>query len=207
MTANPPEKPASQRGVMARIRGFSLVELLVSAAIATTGMYASLSMCMSALQGNTEMRDSAIALTQAEHVLATMQGEAWLWQDKMDTLPRFFRHMPTPFAVGQSTGWKTLRSNPFAPDKRVGDMGDDAHIYDQGLLYALPSADRPRYCTQWRMTWVTADLIRAEVRVGWSRPHVPADKYKACPNAMFDDIGNVLSVAIPAMVMRNVYAQ
>ncbi len=171
-------------------------------------MYASLSLCLSALKGNTEMRDSAIALTYAEHLLSTIQGESVMWQTKTDSVPgRFLRHLPVPAATGQSTGWKVLQMNPFATDKRVGDMGDDSHLYDAGMLFALPSEQRPRYCTQYRLTWVTPDLFRAEVRVGWSRPHVPVDKYRACPTAMFDDIGNVVSVSMPAMVMKNVYAQ
>lgn len=192
-----------------KVRGFSLVELLVAAAIATIGMYASLTLCMSALQGNTEMRDAQIGLTQAEHLLATIQGEAVMWQDRIDKMPvsRFLRHLPQPFAGGQSSGWIVARTLPFAADKRVGDMGDDGHTYDAGLLNSLPSGNRARYCTQFKLTWVTADLVRAEVRVGWARPHVPADKYKSCLDAMYDDVGNVVTVSMPAMIMRNVYAQ
>ena len=190
-------------------RGFSLIELLVSAAIATMGMYASLSLCMSALKGNTETRDLQIAGLYAEHALNTIQGEALMWQTLPSAMPlsRFLRHLPEPPTASQSTGWMTLQINPFATDRRMGDMGDDAHTYDAGMLFSLPSEQRPRYCGQFRLTWVTNDLVRAEVRVGWARPHVPVDKYKACPSGMFDDIGNVVSVTMPAMVQKNVYAQ
>ena len=198
-----------RRGSVGQSHGFSLIELLLAAVIATSGMYASLSLCMTALRGNTEMRDLSIAMLYSEHVLNTIQSEAVTWQ----TLPsamvrsRFLRNLPEPPAPGQTTGWMTLRVDPFATDRRMGDMGDDAHTYDQGLLFSLPSEMRPCYCGQFRLTWVTSDLVRAEVRVAFSRPHVPVDKYIGCPDAMFDDIGNVLSVNLPGMVMKNVYAQ
>ena len=76
--------PGSSRKLLGgSSQGFSLIELLISAAIATTGMYASLSLCMTALKGNTEMRDQSIAMVYAEHVLNTVQGEGVMWQ----TLP------------------------------------------------------------------------------------------------------------------------
>ena len=62
-------------------RGFSMVELLVGAAVALIGLYASLNMAIYALHANQERRDAIAAEQYAEHVLSTIQAEAVFWTD------------------------------------------------------------------------------------------------------------------------------
>lgn len=196
-----PERPTPARAQ----RGYSLIELLIASAIATAGLYASLSLCMSALRGNTELRDANVGMYLAEHTLATVQAEAavlWTSNPPANNSMRYLKHLGS-YAKGTSTNWKLGHWNPFEPDKRVGNLGNDSFVWDKGALVEIPAQDAARYCIHWRLTWVNPDLARAEVRVSWTRPNVPVDQYKACPVTMVDDVGNVLSVTLPALVMRN----
>ena len=103
--------------------------------------------------------------------------------------------------------WTAAKSQGFNTDKRIGAMGADSVHYDDGILQEIPVDRGTRYCAWWRLIWVTPELIRAEARVAWTRPQVAVDKYKQCPIDMAYDVGNVGSVTLPAMVMKNVYVQ
>ncbi len=188
-------------------RGYTLLELLVAASIAIIGLYASLALCVSSVRGNTEARNSTVASFLAEHVLATIQGEAVMWHRNPPDLsqaPRYLRHLGSP-SPGQGTEWKIGHWNPYDKDKRVGDMGGDNIRYDPGVLLEIPFYKAPRYCIHWRIAWVNPDLVRAEVRVSWPRPGAERDKYSSCPVSMVHDVGSVGSVTLPALVMRNVH--
>ncbi len=189
--------------------GYSIIELMIAAAIATSGLYASLALCMSALEGNTRARDAAMAQNLAEHVVATIQGEAaihWLANPPPNpNLTRFIKHViqtGNP-AVNDTSGWRLLPGRAMYADKRTGNLGGDNLFYDLGAILEMPAEHAARYCAHWRLTVLNPDLLRAEVRIAWAHRGVPVDKYKACPSTMADDIGNVGSVTLPAMIMRN----
>jgi type II secretory pathway pseudopilin PulG len=187
-------------------QGYTLVELLIAATIAATAMFASLNMATYALRGNTELRDSGVALGLAQHLLATIQAEGSMWvtdHPADSQTPLYLRQLPAPPTVGQGTGWLVARVNPYDTDKRVGDLGDDSVVFDVGVQQELPSGQRPRFCVHYRMFWVGTGLARAEVRVSWARPHVGADTFKACPIAMIDDVASASGVALTGTVMRN----
>ncbi len=202
--------PPAEAGTRARSKlGYSIIELIIAAAIATSGLYASLALCMSALEGNSKARDSAMAQNLAEHVIATIQGEAaffWLSNPpEKANQTRFIKHViqtANP-VVGDSSGWRLVPGRELHADKRTGDLGGDTTHYDLGMILELRPEHAPRYCAHWRLTVLNPSLLRAEVRVAWPNRGVPSDKYKACPSTMAEDIGNVGSVTLPAMVMRN----
>ncbi len=196
-------------GVRRSKRGYSLIELLIASAIATSGLYASLALCMSALQGNNEARDTAMAQNLAEHAIATIQAEAaifWLTNPPPEAnKTRFIQHViqtANP-VIGDTSGWRQWPGRELHTDKRIGDLGHDTTHYDFGAVLEIPSDHAPRYCAHYRLTVLNPNLLRAEVRVAWPRHGTHVDKYKACPATMSEDIGNVGSVTLPAMVMRN----
>lgn len=189
--------------------GYSIIELMIASAIATSGLYASLALCTSALKGNSEARDASQAMMLAEHIVATIQGEAafyWLGNPPPQSgKTRYIQHAiktDSPLA-GDTSGWRLLPGRDLYSDKRVGNLGGDSTHYDLGAMLEFPPGDAARYCAHWQLTVLNPNLMRAEVRVAWSHLGVPADKYKACPFDMADDVGNVGSVTLPAMVMRN----
>lgn len=195
-------------GLPTQTRGFTLVELLVGAAIAVIGLFASLTLAITALRGNSERRDSLLAGQLAEHLLATIQAEGarWTGDAAPGTVLPYLSKLPTPPTPGTATAWLSAPTDPFGADKRVGPLGADT-LYDQGALLEMPASRGPRFCAHYRLIWVSADLARAEVRVTWPRPQAPIDKYSSCPVTMIDDVGMVGSVTLPALVMRNVYVQ
>ena len=188
-------------------RGFTLVELLIGASVALVGLFASLNMMGSAVRGNNERRDALMAQQLAQHLLATIRAESTMWidDDIAKRAPRYIGHLPMPATAGEATPWMTELGQDLANDKRVS-FGANG-VYDPGMILESPQDRGTRYCAHWRLTWITPELIRAEVRVSWQRPHVPVEKYIACPSEMSNDIGNVGSITLPAMVSKNVYVQ
>lgn len=196
-----------------RTAGFTLVELMISGSIAVVGLYATMAMALTALRGNTEQRTAVDAQQYAQHLLATVQVEAWTWTEAVPA-PKmiYLRHLPPgPDQPGGSanatTGWSRVDSSGFGNDSRIGRMGADDQFFDKGILLEMPMDGGVRYCAHYRLTWVTADLVRAEVRVSWPRPHVDTDKYIDCPIEMAEDVNNVGSVTLPTLVMRNASVQ
>ncbi len=194
-------------------RGFTMVELLVGASVALIGLYASLNMAMYALHANQERRDAISAEQYAEHLLSTIQAEAVFWTDVNPPQVGWYLYRLPGFAQGATTGWQIAPGMEQSEDKRVGRMGAD-WIYDGGIRFAFYGASGElvvptgtTYCAFWRLTWVTDSLVRAEAKVAWQRSALNVDKYKDCPVTMTDDVGNVGTMTLPAMVMKNVYVQ
>ena len=104
-------------------RGFSMVELLVGAAVALIGLYASLNMAIYALHANQERRDAIAAEQYAEHVLSTIQAEAVFWTDVLPPQVGWYLFRLPAFAQGATTGWQLVPGVDQADDKRVGRMG------------------------------------------------------------------------------------
>ncbi len=192
-----------------RARGFTLVELLVAATIAIVGLYASIAMSVTALRGNTEARDSTWGTYYAEHLLGTVQAESVLWIDdtSLPSIGHYINRLPMPPVPGQGTGWLPATFNKNNPDKRTGPMGNDATLWDPGILKEMPSELATRYCAHVRLFWVSQDMARAEVRVAWPRRSAPIAKYLTCPATMALNLAEVGSVTLPAMVMKNVYVR
>ncbi len=189
---------------------FTLVEVLIGGVVAMIGLFATLNLAVRATSGNSERRDAQIAGQLAEHVLATMQAEAVMWTDVAPAgISRYINKISTPATVGAGTPWLNGPAAPLSSDRRVGQLGAD-QTYDQGALQEVPNDRGQRFCVHYRLTWVSADVMRAEVRVSWARGGAPVDAYKQCPISMITnpgDVGLVGSVTLPALVMRNVYAQ
>lgn len=195
---------AARPRAMRRRGGFTLVEVMVAGAVGIIGLYATLNLAIMALKGNSDRRDLQTAGQLAEHVLSTIQAEATMWtgDGNPNLILPYLGKLPSPPTAGTTTGWLNGPNLPQATDKRVGAMGGDIK-YDQGVLQEIPSDRGTRYCVHFRLTWLSTELVRAEVKVSWPRPVVPLEKYANCPAGMVDNIAEVNSVALPALVQRN----
>lgn len=188
-------------------RGFTLVEVLIGGAVAMVGLFATLNLAVKATSGNSERRDAQIAGQLAEHVLATLQSEAVMWKDDAPPpIANYLNKLPMPASPGTGTAWLNGPGAPLQSDKRVGSLGADQK-YDQGALQEVPNDRGQRYCVHYRLTWISGDVVRAEVRASWVRSSAVQANYTTCPATMANDVGYVGSVTLPALVMRNVYAQ
>lgn len=194
--------------VARRTHGFSLVEVLAAGAVGMIGLFATMSLSVYALRGNSERRDAQLGGQLAEHVLATIQSEATMWtgDGTPNSVLMYLSQLPTPPAPGTGTAWLHAPTSTFTSDKRVGPLGGDIK-YDQGALLEIPADRGTRYCVHYRLTWLSNDMVRAEVRVAWPRPKANADNYKACPADMLYDVGNIGSVSLPALLSRNANVQ
>ena len=195
-----------------RERGFSMVELLIASSVALIGLFASLNMAIYALHANQERRDAIAAEQYAEHVLSTIQAEGLFWTDlNPPGVGWYLFRLPSLVTAGvlpspSTTGWQLVPGTEQSDDKRVGRMGAD-WIYDRGVRSEILSERGVQYCGFWRLTWVTDSLIRADVKIAWQRQALAVDKYKDCPVTMANDVGNVGTITMPAMVMKNSYVQ
>lgn len=189
-------------------RGFSLVEVLAAGAIGMIGLFATLATALYATHGTGERRDAQVGAQLAEHVLATIQGEATMWTGDGNPVAilEYLGNLPSPPSPGQGTAWLPGPTPAFAVDKRVGPLGADVR-YDQGALLEIPNDRGTRYCIHYKLTWVSNDMVRADVRVSWPRPSAPLQVYAGCPTDMLFDVANVGSVSLPGLVMRNVNVQ
>ncbi len=184
-------------------RGYTLIELMVAASVATISLYASLNMAAFSMRGNTDLRDSQAALRLAEHVVSTIQAEGWLWTtDEVLNQTLFLRVAVLPPTIGQTSGWQSGNQEQFNKDRRVGALGN-SQIWDAGALQEIPSDLGARYCLHYRLIWVADDMLRAEVRVVWPREHLPADELMSCPNSRIDDVASVHTVSLTGVVRRN----
>ena len=162
-------------------RGFTLIELLIGASVAAIGLYATMMLAIAALRGNTERRDSIAAEQLAQHLLATIQTDGVMWFDPMP-MGKYLARIQGPPGSGPSTGWLMPLDAKMATDKRVGGVGWDK-TYDGGMMVEMPQDRGTQFCTHYRLSWVTADLIRAEVRVSWPRRTLLPEKYADCPRS------------------------
>lgn len=182
-----------------------MLELLLASGVAVIGMYASLMLTVSSVQGTTEATETAKAMMLAEHILETVRVDAVLWQDAQpDVLQmRYLNQMPWPNTPGSTTGWLPQPANPFAISPQAGQMGGDDITYDNGVLVELRKHVGTRYCVHWRGTWVDTQSVRIDVRVSWPKQHTDRTTHETCPAGMWLDVGLVGSVSLPATVMRN----
>jgi len=192
-------------------RGFTMVEILIASVIAISASLAVLTLQTASINGTSNSRDMSLALNLAEHLLSSIQAEAILWTDTRPTgsMPTYLKNLPEPFIVDTSSGWMSAWPQ-MAEEQRTGSMGGDDQTSaspDLGVLQEIPKTRGARFCSQYRLTWLRADLVRAEARVMWAYRGADVDKYKECPIAMAGDVGRVGTVTLPTTVMKNVFVR
>lgn len=194
-----------------RAGGYTVLELLIAAVIATTGLFASLNMTTTVTNGTTNMRDISDGQTLAEHLLASMQSQGLVWVDNQPHAVAV-ELGKVPQTTGETSQWQVLNSNPFSNDKRIGRLGNNI-IWDNGLLLRTVDGStaykRARYCAHYRVTRVGDDLARVEVRVTWARSHIDPESIKTCPVTMVGDAQATVryhTVSVAGTIMRNIHA-
>lgn len=194
-------------------RGYTMIELLVAAAIATTGLFATLNMTTSVTRGNTDLRLASEAQLLAEHLVATVQSQGLLW---VDTVPygaaEELKRVPT--SAGASTDWLMYNhaNNGFSKNNRVGRLGNDG-IWDNGaqlmVIDGLSGWGEKPFCAHYRMTRVSDDLARIEVRVSWARRATGVDAIAKCDVSIATDPDadkKYGSVSLAGTILRNLNA-
>lgn len=190
-----------------------MVELLVAATIATTGLFATLNMTTSVTRGNTDLRMSSEAQIFAEHLVASAQSQGMLWVDDVPYgAAEELKRVPTN--VGESSAWQMYNhaNQGFSKNNRVGRLGNDT-IWDNGAQLLLIDGQsgwgEKHFCGHYRMTRVSHDLARIEVRVTWARASTGYDAIAKCKVSIVTDVDadkKYGSVTLAATIMRNLNA-
>ncbi len=194
------------------VRGFSLIEVLITAFVTSVGLLALVSLQVGTLRGISHARSMADGLNLAEHFIETLKSESYRWTGPSQTmlsLPGVFPHLSqvgtaTP---GGTSGWLTGYEQP-GTDQRVGSMGNNPAA-DAGLRSEFPDDRGRQFCLHYRLTWIVPEyLLRADVRVSWLTANSAVEVYRECPvstPAMWEDLANVSNITLSGTVMRNIF--
>jgi len=195
-------------------QGFTLAELLVVVTITTIGFVAIMNLQLGTIRGVGSARGMQNALGIAEHVAMAMRQEAMEWTPASPALSSittftFLKNAPDTTDAGSGSTWLIGYQDSAAPaaDARISPGGASATL-DAGIRGDLGTDIDRSFCVHYRLTWLVPNmLLRADIRVSWTRPTADASAYEACPINMVDRIDEVQSVSLPVTILRNVFVR
>ena len=148
-----------------RGRGYTAIEVLIAMTIMAIGAAAVISMQRVSVQGNFDARETDMANTIARTWVERLQHDATLWTQpgpSNQTGNNLARALVISDAIGHPNNWRQ-------PTQYYASDGLSCAFDILGRDVA--SDGNAVFCASVRMNWLTAaqDLIRADVRVLWSR--------------------------------------
>ena len=209
------------------VRGFSLVELMITVSISTMGFVALLTLQTSTLRGMANTRHLIQATSLAENFLEQLRLEFMGWTDNVgqgltnDTNFPHLAGLPTDAAavagamsqsdgIDGAPGWVNADKDG-GEDRRVSVVGD-AHPFgfNTGLRAAMlsPGAEdiEQPYCMRYRLTWlIPKRAIRAEVEVAWPLENANMDTFLGCDQMASTNLGEMRSVTLMSTLSVNVF--
>lgn len=194
--------------------GFTLAELLVVVTLSTIGFVAIMNLQLGTTRGVGSARGMQNALGIAEHVAMAMRQEAIEWTPASPALSSittftFLKNAPDTTDAGSASPWLIgyQETSAPAPDARISPGGASPTL-DAGIRGDLGTDIDRNYCVHYRLTWLVPNvLLRADIRVSWTRPTADSENYKACPVNMIDRLDEVQSVSLPVTILRNVFVR
>lgn len=207
------QTPALRRGAPTPL-GFTLAELLVVVTLSTIGFVAIMNLQLGTIRGVGSARGMQNALGIAEHVAMAMRQEAIEWTPASPALSSmttftFLKNAPDTTDAGSAGPWLIGYQDTTAPatDARISPGGASPTL-DAGIRGDLGTDIDRNYCVHYRLTWLVPNmLLRADIRVSWTRPTADSANYQACPVNMIDRIDEVQSVSLPVTILRNVFVR
>ena len=148
-------------------RGYTIMEVMMSMSVLAIGAAGVITMQKATVYGNTHARNLATANAVAATWAERLRADGALWTNPADA--------PSTLA---NTRWlkeaEVTTGDWFSPTA-IDDVGSPAADVLGADLYSPGDADpeAQAFCTQMRLTQVYPTLIRAEIRVFWSRASVP----------------------------------
>jgi prepilin-type N-terminal cleavage/methylation domain-containing protein len=193
-------------------KGYTLIELLVVVSVTTFGLIALLQLQIGTLHSAAATRDMQIAINLAEHAAQSMRLEALQWSSNSQPISNtnfhFLKNAPVIMVEGQSSEWlNAYKPTGGTQDWRVGPVGNNAD-YDEGILTEIPETSNQNFCVHYRLTWLVPDLLlRADIRVTWSKNKAQHLKYMTCPVEMESVLSDNNSITFPASIMKNIFVK
>jgi|SRR5690554_2420415 len=154
-------RATKKSATLSRRQGFTLIEIMVSLAIAGTALVAIFSMQESVARGNALSREMSTATAATRIWVERLKRDTLLWTGvtpnghylKPENINAGWRYLAAPEPI-QTTGGGTLIEAPA-----FDWMGNET-----------TQADEQHFCTIFRLSWVRmGETLRADVITWWNR--------------------------------------
>jgi len=157
--------------------GYTLVEVLVAARVATIGLAALLNLQVASLEGMSNARAVTMATNLSEHFIEMVRART-LACPVPDGSPNCQFRPAIDVATGPWTVWGNASDNRVGPVHLDFDQDGD---YDFGIATEFDPNVQRQYCVHWRTGWVIPNvLLRVDVRVLWPRPDTDLTTFRTC---------------------------
>ena len=210
-----------------RVRGFSLLELMITVSIATMGFVALLTLQTSTMRGMQNTRHLIQATSLGENFIEQLRLEFMGWTDNPgedltnDTNFPHLAGLPTDAAatagatsitsgIKNAPGWVNADTDGGS-DRRVSVVGDPHPFgFNHGIRSAMitPGSEdiEQPYCMRYRLTWlIPGRAIRAEVEVAWPLENANIERFLACEDLAASNLGELRSVTLMSTLAINVF--
>lgn len=137
-----------------RLRGFSLVEILVAVVVSSVGFAAVFALQIRTMQGNVSAREQAAAMVLAESAMESLRTESYRW--RTPTLPAGVLAAPLQ-------AWHTLST--------LGPVDHGGLPLTSGVAPGS-ELNRQRFCVHYWMERLAGDfqnVLNVRIRVVWPR--------------------------------------
>ena len=163
-------------------RGYTIVEVMVTVAVATLGFIAIIDLQSSSLRGLTNARNTTIAIHQAEHFIEMVRAETLQCLPSTSALDPECAYLPVEGGAAGFRVYGTTGDNALSP---AGISPDD---YDAGIVNEFPTNFQRQLCVQYRSTWVIPNrVMRLDTRVLWPYEDTNMANYFTCTPSLVPD--------------------
>ena len=157
--------------------GYTIVEVMVTVAVATLGFIAIVDLQSSSLRGLANARNTTVAIHQAEHFIEMVRAETLQCSPALGTPDCDFLPNDT---VGDA--FRTYGTNA---DNALSPAGISPGDYDSGIVEEFPTTHQRQLCIQYRSTWVIPNrVMRLDTRVLWPEENTDLTNYFSCTTAL-----------------------
>ena len=155
--------------------GYTIVEVLVTVAVATLGFIAIVDLQSSSLRGLTNARNTTVAVHQAEHFIEMVRAETLQCTPSTSALDPECAYLPVD---GGADGFRVYGTTG---DNAVSPAGLSPADYDAGIVNEFPTDFQRQLCVQYRSTWVIPNrVMRLDTRVLWPRADTNLANFFTC---------------------------
>ena len=160
--------------------GFTLVELLVTVAVASLGFVAILDLQTSSMRGITNARNTTQAIHLSEHFIE--QVRALSNACKPGLAGANCEYIPAAAGPGD---WEVIGTGS---DNMLSPAGIDPADFDLGISNEFTTDLQRHFCLHYRSAWLIENqVMRVDVRVLWPRAETDLNTFQTCSTDLVPD--------------------
>ena len=174
-------------------RGYTLVEVLVTVAVASIGFVAILDLQTASIRGIGNARSTTQGVHLAEHFIEEVRAMSNACDPSLSDGNCIY----TPIATGPGN-WTVLGDDS---DNMVSPGSIDPTDKDLGISSELPTDFQRHFCIHYRTAWlIESQVMRLDVRVFWPQAETDMIDFKTCSlNLIPDQPGENLLVGLATL--------